>query len=51
MALGAVEVFVVGFQEPVVDAKRLAARRGIGAEHHPVLILDEELARAVRLPA
>jgi hypothetical protein len=51
MALRAVEVFIVGFQKAVVDAKRLAAGRRVGAEHHAVLILDQEPASAVRLPA
>ena len=38
VAAGAIEVFVIGFQEPIVHTVRLAPRRGIGAE-------DDLLAR------
>ena len=47
----AIEVFVVGFQEAVIDAERLPPRRGVGAEHDPVLVLQKKLAGRVRLAA
>jgi hypothetical protein len=51
VAGGAVEVFVVGFEEAVVDPVGVAVRGGVGPEEDPVLLFEEELAGGVGLAA
>src|SRR5262245_63355494 len=51
MAFPAVEILVVSFEETVVNSIGVASRSRVCAEHYAILILQEELAGGVRLPA
>src|SRR5262245_51312568 len=51
VAAGGVEIFVVGFQESVIDSVGGAVRCRVGAEHDAILIFQEEPAGGIRLPS
>src|SRR5271157_5331688 len=51
MTAGRVEVLVIGLEEAEVHPVGITARGRAGPEEDPILILDQEPPRRVRLPA
>ena len=50
MAGRTIKVFVVGFQESVVDSKRVPAWCRVGSKKNSILILQKKPARGIGLP-